>query len=178
MGLWKQAESLIAWTLTYMWYMIYDDIWYETILISTFGKVAINGAQQKLNDKLVEEEERLWQVKFPFIWFEDKSGVSDGWNLICGQIFFLGLPLFLFRYVTKEKTQEVLNSTKNKRAIIRLSFFWVIFFIRSYTIFRTVQRLKKKQDQKDARTLKMKLNSSWIKIKVPSWWQKKLTQPL
>ena len=140
-----------------------DDIWYEIILISTFGKVAINGAQQKLNDKLVEEEERIWQVKFAII---------DLWA-----IFFLGLPLFLFRYVTKEKTQEVLNSTKNKRAIIRLSFFWVIFFIRSYTIFRTVQRLKKKQDQKDARTLKMKLNSKWIKRKVPSWWQKKLTQP-
>ena len=33
------------------------------------------------------------------------------------------------------------------------------FFIRSYTIFRTVQRLKKKQNQKDARTLKTKLNS-------------------
>ena len=36
-------------------------------MISTFGKVAINGAQQKLNDKLVEEEERLWQVKFAII---------------------------------------------------------------------------------------------------------------
>ena len=33
-------------------------------LISTFEKVAINGAQQKLNDKLVEEEETLWQGKF------------------------------------------------------------------------------------------------------------------
>ena len=42
--------------------MIYD--MYEIILKSIFGKVAINGAQQKLNDKLVEEEERLWQVKF------------------------------------------------------------------------------------------------------------------
>ena len=36
-------------------------------MISTFGKVAINGAQQKLNDKLVEEEERIWQVKFAII---------------------------------------------------------------------------------------------------------------
>ena len=76
--------------------MIYDDIWYEIILISTFGKVAINSAQQKLNDKLVEEEERLWQVKF---------AKFDLWA-----IFFLGLPLFLFRYVTKETAQEVLDS--------------------------------------------------------------------
>ena len=88
--------------------MIYD--MYEIILKSIFGKVAINGAQQKLNDKLVEEEERLWQVKF---------AIFDLW----AKFFFLGLPLFLFRYVTKEKTQEVLNSMKNKRAIIRLSFF-------------------------------------------------------
>ena len=89
--------------------MIYDDIWYEIILISTFGKVAINGAQQKLNDKLVEEEERIWQVKFAII---------DLWA-----IFFSRFAPFLFRYVTKVKAQEVLNSTKNKRAINNKTFF-------------------------------------------------------
>ena len=49
-------------------------------MISTFGKVAINGAQQKLNDKLVEEEERLWQGKLLL--------------LICGQIKGLQLVKF------------------------------------------------------------------------------------
>ena len=75
-------------------------------MISTFGKVAINGAQQKLNDKLVEEEERLWQVKF---------AIFDLWANV-----FLGLPLFLFRYVTKETAQEVLDS------MIHIYFYQII----------------------------------------------------
>ena len=88
------------------------------------------------------------------------------------------MHLFVPDYIKHRGKWQFCCNLGKQRGYIKTFFLWSDFFIRSYiyTIFRTVQRLRKKQDQKDARKLKTKLNSKWIKRKVPWWWQKKLAQ--
>ena len=101
--------------------------------------------------------------------------------MICGQRYFsrfAPLPLQIFdqgdgsRGIRQYDTYIFLPDYKKRRGKWQFcsklgkekgynkTFFLLSdFFIRSYTIFRTVQRLRKKQDQEDERKLKTKLNS-------------------
>ena len=70
-------------------------------------QVATKGAQQKLNDKDMEEKEKLWQESFgkqiKFTFFPPKKWI------------FIGLPIFLYKHMTSEETEEVKTKINVKR---------------------------------------------------------------
>ena len=79
--------------------------------LKNFWQVAIKGAQQKLNDKDLEEKEKLWQESWDKKW---KFTIFSGINWI-----FLGLSIFLYIYMTSEETEKVKTKIEEGRPDVK-----------------------------------------------------------